>query len=203
MRKEANTTSEVVATLTVNTAVNVVEESNGWSKAKVNDKEGYILSSLLATQKQETSRSQTTPRQATTNQETQVATQQSSVAAPGKGATVIETARQYLGYRYVWGGSSPSTGFDCSGFTSYIYGLHGVSLSRTAAAQAGNGVAVDRSNLQAGDLVFFGNGGISHVGIYIGGGSFIHAANSNKGVIISTLSSGYYNSNYVCARRVM
>ena len=122
-------------------------------------------------------------------------------AAPGRAANVVETAKQYLGYKYVYGGSSPS-GFDCSGFTSYVYRLHGINLSRTSQAQFKNGVAVEKSNLQPGDLVFFYRG-ISHVGIYIGGGSFIHASNSRTGVIISTLSSGHYSSNYAGARRVM
>ena len=78
----------------------------------------------------------------------------------------------------------------------------GISLSRTSQAQSRNGVAVEKSNLQPGDLVFF-YGGLSHVGIYIGGGSFIHAANASKGVRIDTLTSGHYNNVYSCARRVM
>lgn len=206
VRKDSNTTSEIVTTLTVNTAVTVTEElSNGWSKIQVNGKEGYILTSLLSAQKQETSRSQTTPRQSTTqatNSNQAQSTTTANVAPSGRGATVIETAKQYLGYKYVYGGSSPSTGFDCSGFTSYIYKLHGVTLSRTSQAQSKNGVAVSKSDLQPGDLVFFYSG-ISHVGIYIGGGSFIHASNAERGVRIDTLSSGHYSGSFVCARRVM
>ena len=208
VRKDSNTTSEIVTSLTVNTAVTVTEElSNGWSKVSVNGQEGYILTSLLSTQKQETSRSQTTPRQATTqttnaNQAQNTTNTETNTASLGKGSTVIETAKKYLGYKYVYGGASPSTGFDCSGFTSYIYKQHGVTLSRTSQAQSKNGVAVSKSNLQPGDLVFFYSG-ISHVGIYIGGGSFIHASNAERGVRIDTLSSGHYSSSFVCARRVM
>ena len=97
---------------------------------------------------------------------------------------------------------SPS-GFDCSGFTSYIYKQFGVSLNRTAAGQYSNGSAVSRSELQAGDLVMFGQSGINHVGIYMGGGMMVHAANTSRGVTTDTINSGYYNTNYVGARRVM
>ena len=93
---------------------------------------------------------------------------------------------------------SPS-GFDCSGFTSYVYKHFGYSLNRTSSGQRSNGVAVSKSDLQAGDILCF-NG---HVGLYIGGGSFIHAANPSKGVIISSLSESYYQKNYITARRIL
>ncbi len=100
--------------------------------------------------------------------------------------------------------SGPNS-FDCSGFTSYVFKLHGISLSRTAQGQYSNGTAVARSNLQAGDLVMFGlsASGINHVGIYIGGGQIVHAANPSRGVTIDSITSGYYNNKYVGARRVM
>ena len=84
-----------------------------------------------------------------------------------------------------------------------MYRLHGVSLNRTAAGQYSNGVAVNRSDLQPGDLVMFGKSGINHVAIYAGGGRIVHAANSSRGVTTDTINSGYYNKNYVGARRVM
>lgn len=208
VRKEASTSSEIVTSLPINTAVEVVAEQGEWSQVKVNGKEGYISSSLLSATKQETSRSATTPRKAdtsTTEQKqpektttTPTATQKPS----GKGNTVVATAQQYIGCKYVYGGTSPS-GFDCSGFTSYVYKAHGVSLSRTAAGQYSNGVAVSRSDLQPGDLVMFGKSGITHVAIYAGGGKIVHAANSSRGVTTDTINSGYYNKNYVGARRVM
>ncbi len=208
VRKEASTSSEIVTSLPINTAVEVVAEQGEWSQVKVNGKEGYISSSLLSATKQETSRSATTPRKAdtsTTEQKqpektttTTTATQKPS----GKGNTVVATAQQYIGCKYVYGGTSPS-GFDCSGFTSYVYKAHGVSLSRTAAGQYGNGVAVSRSDLKPGDLVMFGKSGITHVAIYVGGGKIVHAANSSRGVTTDTINSGYYNKNYVGARRVM
>ena len=136
---------------------------------------------------------------------TQTASDNTGNPAPGNGATVIETANQYLGYKYIYGGSSPETGFDCSGFTSYVFKQHGVTLSRTAAGQYNNGVEVSRENLLPGDLIMFGSSisSINHVGIYLGGGKIIHAANSTRGVTTDTINSGYYNTNYVGARRVM
>ena len=111
---------------------------------------------------------------------------------------------QYLGYRYSWGGKDPSTGFDCSGFTYYVFGHFGYSLNRIACDQAINGVHVDASNLQPGDLLCFYSSSsyIGHVGIYIGNNRFIHAANSSTGVIISELS-GYYSTRGFEARRIV
>ena len=142
-----------------------------------------------------TSTAPTTQTQPTNNNTTAVTTS-------SKGSAVAETAKKYIGYKYVWGGTSPSTGFDCSGFAQYVYKQNGVSLNRTAAAQTGNGTAVDKSNLQPGDLVFFGKGGIDHVGIYIGGGQMVHASNSTRGVRTDNITSGYYNNKYACARRI-
>ena len=202
LRKEANTTSEIVTTLPVNTAVDVLEEVNGWSKVKVSGKEGYISSSLLSTTKQETSRGTETPRKATQQTTNDTDTTSSQTVSSGSGVSVVEKAKSYIGCKYVYGGMSPS-GFDCSGFTSYIYKQFGVSLNRTAAGQYSNGSAVSRSELQAGDLVMFGQSGINHVGIYMGGGMMVHAANPSRGVTTDTINSGYYNTNYVGARRVM
>jgi cell wall-associated NlpC family hydrolase len=94
-------------------------------------------------------------------------------APPSRHGGVVGIAMQYLGVPYKWGGASPSTGFDCSGFIMYVYGQIGVSLPHNAAAQYGYGTPVSRSQLQPGDLVFFN--GLGHNGIYIGGGSFIHS----------------------------
>ena len=123
--------------------------------------------------------------------------------ASSHGGGVVSTATSLLGSRYVYGGSSPS-GFDCSGFTSYVYAQNGVSLNRTAAGQLSNGVAVSKSDLQPGDLVMFGSSAsnVYHVGIYVGGGQMIHAANSNRGVVYDTINSGYYANNYYGARRI-
>ena len=205
LRKTASTTSEVVTTLSLNSAVNVISEENGWSKVKVGDKEGYISSSLLSDKRQETSRSMTKFREKEKTDEESNKTENtntSNVASSGNGSSVVATANQYIGSRYVYGGTTPS-GFDCSGFTSYVYKKYGVSLSRTAAGQYSNGVAVSKGELQPGDLVMFGKSGINHVGIYIGGGKMIHAANPSRGVTTDTINSGYYGTNYVGARRIL
>ena len=112
---------------------------------------------------------------------------------------VVGIAMQYLGVPYVWGGASPS-GFDCSGFSMYVFAKIGVSLPHYAASQYGMGTAVSRDQLQAGDLVFFN--GLSHMGIYIGGGQFIHAPRSGDVVKISSLSESWYARTWVGARRL-
>jgi cell wall-associated NlpC family hydrolase len=112
---------------------------------------------------------------------------------------VVGIAMQFLGVPYSWGGASPS-GFDCSGLVAYAYGQMGVSLPHYAAAQYGMGVPVSRDQLQAGDLVFFN--GLSHVGIYIGGGQFVHAPHSGDVVKISSLSDSWYASTWYGARRL-
>lgn len=119
---------------------------------------------------------------------------------------MITYAKRFLGTKYVWGGTT-AKGFDCSGFVKYVFSHFNISLSRTSSAQAKCGTYVKKSNLAAGDLVFFDtNGGknnITHVGIYIGGGKFIHASSSHKKVVISDITSGYYSRKYMTARRVV
>lgn len=128
-----------------------------------------------------------------------------STASPAppdsRGTAVVAIAMRYLGIPYMWGGASPSTGFDCSGLTMYVYAQVGVSLPHYAAAQYGMGVSVARSQLQPGDLVFFN--GLSHMGMYIGGGNFIHAPRTGDVVKISSLSEAYYTASWVGARRVL
>jgi cell wall-associated NlpC family hydrolase len=114
------------------------------------------------------------------------------------GGQAVAIAEQYLGVPYVWGGASPS-GFDCSGLVMYVYGRLGVSLPHNAAAQYSMGTSVPRDALEPGDLVFFD--GLGHVGIYVGGGSFIHAPHTGTVVQISSMS-GWYASEYVGAKRI-
>ncbi len=220
LRKQASTNSGIVASLTQNTPVEVISESNGWSKVKVSGKEGYISSALLSAQKKETSRSMETTRKETNKQQTTPKTESTTKAtttsstpaqttqttkAPatsGKGSSIVAEASKYIGCKYRYGGTTPS-GFDCSGFTSYVYKKFGVNLNRTAAGQYSNGVSVTKSQLQPGDLVMFGKSGISHVAIYAGGGRIVHAATSKTGVRTDSLNSGYYSKNYVGARRIL
>jgi peptidoglycan DL-endopeptidase CwlO len=120
------------------------------------------------------------------------------VAPPATHGGVVGIAMRYLGTPYVWGGASPS-GFDCSGFVMYVYSQVGISLPHSSYAQYGYGSPVSLSQLQAGDLVFFD--GLGHVGIYVGGGTFIHAPHTGDVVKISSLS-GWYASTFVGGRRL-
>ena len=119
------------------------------------------------------------------------------------GSRIVEHSKKYIGVPYVSGGSSPS-GFDCSGFTSYVFKQFDISLPRTAAEQAAIGTPVSRDALIPGDLVFFNTyGGISHVGIYIGDDNFIHATVPGDVVRIGSMNTAYYSSRYVTARRII
>ena len=119
------------------------------------------------------------------------------------GNKIVAKAKQYLGVPYKWGGSDPS-GFDCSGFVYYVLRSQGINVSRTQTAMYAEGTPVSKSNLQPGDVVFFQNtykAGLSHVGIYVGGGQFIHAPSSGKVVSYANLYTDYYIAHYYGAVR--
>ena len=212
VREEPSTSSKEIDSLSRNDKVEITGEVDGWYQIKLNGKTGYVSSKYISDTKtaETTSRSgRSIKAENITPMEEQEETQSQSQDTSSSGTTgteVVEYAKQYLGYKYVSGGASPSTGFDCSGFTSYVYNHFGITLNRSSKDQIKNGVAVDRSNLQPGDIVVFNNSSntaIGHVGIYIGGDNFIHAANPSEGVRITSLSSSYYKIRYVGARRVI
>jgi cell wall-associated NlpC family hydrolase len=129
---------------------------------------------------------------------------------PSSAATrVLRTGDSYSGVKYVWGGNTPGEGFDCSGFTKYVFAKHGVTLPRTSREQvrAGAGVAADFRSLRPGDLMFFAEPGeaISHVAIYAGDGVILHASSSLGGVGYTDLNSGgeWFVAYFVAARRVL
>ena len=110
----------------------------------------------------------------------------------------------FVGYSYVWGGKSPSTGFDCSGLMYYVLTQYGYSMKRVANDQMTQGTYVSRSDLQVGDLVFFGYSGYAnHVGMYIGGGNFVHASTPSTGVRVNSLDESYYKTRFLCGRRII
>ena len=120
-----------------------------------------------------------------------------------RGAEIAARALEYAGSPYRWGGSSPA-GFDCSGFTMFIYGEFGVRLPRDLEGQLASGRRIDRDGLIPGDLLIFENTyrhGISHGGIYLGDGRFIHAADERTGVVVSALENTYWASRYYAASR--
>lgn len=221
VRAKSTTNSSVVTTLTQNTQVKAIGEEGDWYKVEVNGKSGYILKSLLSANKVEvTSRSSNPDRQTTTNNTTQTTTNNTKTEQQtsnnntkkettnnnsSKGEQIVAYAKQFLGRKYVYGGSGPNT-FDCSGFTMYVYKHFGYSMGHSAITQAGLGKYVSKSNLQPGDLVIFNdsaNRSIGHVGIYVGGGKFIHASSGSGKIIISSLSGSYYNTRYVTGRRII
>ncbi len=162
--------------------VTILGEENGWYHIQFDNVDGYIYGQYLQ---------KNAPAPAITD--------------GSFGAQVAALAQQYLGVPYVYGGSTPS-GFDCSGFTMYIYGLAGVSLPHSATEQLyRHGAPVEKADLQVGDAVFFfrpGTSSIGHVGIYIGDGNFVHARTSIARVSIDSLNSTYYRNYYAGAKRM-
>lgn len=117
---------------------------------------------------------------------------------------IVNYALQFEGYPYVYATAGPDT-FDCSGFTSYVYKQFGYTLNRCSKDQLYNGVPVSKAELQPADILLFSRDGtvVTHVGLYIGNGQFIHASTSTTGVIISDLNSNYYVAHYFAARRII
>jgi len=113
----------------------------------------------------------------------------------------VSYAKRLVGVPYRYGGSTPRSGFDCSGLVSFVYRHFGITLPRTSYGQFGTGRSVARAALRPGDLVFFD--GVGHVGMYVGGGRFIHSPSSGKRVQVSSLSESWYRSRYVGARRLV
>ena len=182
VRSGASTEAEVLASVNTGTIVTVNGLVDGWYDVTCQyGTKGYIRSDFLDLTKDATS-------------------------STASGSGIVDTAMKHLGTRYSYGGASPS-GFDCSGFTMYVYKQFGYSLPHTATGQWQSGIGTrvySISELQPGDLVLFNdpsrNAGktCSHVGIYIGNGQHIHSSSSrSKGVIISDLTSGYYNTYFV------
>ena len=182
MRAAAGTDSEIVRVTTYGESVEILGVDGEWYKVSAGGKTGYIRGDYV-------SFTEPDPSQAP--------------AAGSIGEQIVAFAEQFLGTPYVWAGSSPS-GFDCSGFVSYVFKNFGYTVNRTAASMYTNGVAVDKSELQIGDAVFFASSSesIGHVGIYIGDCEFIHSSTGCGYVTISGLDESYYSRMYVGARRI-
>lgn len=228
LRKQASTSSDILMTVEINTKLIVIGEDGDWYLVKTSEGNAYVSKELLSDKQTTTSRSlglrteeekekQTVQNTKSTSNNTvdKVATVTSSNS--DKGDKIVEYAKQFLDVPYVYGGATPS-GFDCSGFTMYVYKKFGISMGHGAQMQSKIGKAIKtdktsasslKKNLQPGDLVFFLDyetmDEIGHCGIYIGNGNFIHASSgSGYCVKINSLLPGeYYNTRYCAARRVI
>jgi cell wall-associated NlpC family hydrolase len=129
-----------------------------------------------------------------------------SVASSPSAARLLGIAQAQLGARYTWGGTSPATGFDCSGFVYYVFNTFGHPIDRQLPGQRAAGRPVRREELRPGDVIFFENtyaAGLSHNGIYLGDGRFIHAADESTGVVLTMLSAAYWDQRYAGAVRIV
>lgn len=181
VRALASINSDIITTVPQGSTLVVYGDEEGWYKVAANGVVGYISKDYFTTEAIVTS------------------------VVSSLGQAVVDEAMKHVGKAYVYGATGPNA-FDCSGFTSYVYRQLGYSLNRVAADQSKNGVPVERSDLQLGDLVLFNNRGtsyIGHVGIYIGNNKMVHASTSSTGVIVTDLDSAYYNERYAGARRIV
>ncbi len=193
VRSGAGTSYSKLGKLEYKEKVTVLSTSNGWSKINYNGKTGYVDSSYLQN---------TVPGSNGNN------ANNNNNTVSTKANEVIAYAKTLLGKPYVWGAQGPNS-FDCSGFTYYVFkNKAGIVLPRTSSAQSKYGTYVSKSNLKAGDLVFFdtngaNDGNVSHVGMYIGNGQMIHASYGQKKIVIANFNDSYYQKAYVNARRVL
>lgn len=172
--------------LDIYTAVTVTGKcSNGWYRVQYKGHTAYIKGEYLSTESGGQSIG-------------------GGSSGSGTATDIANFAMSFVGYSYVWGGMSPSTGFDCSGLMYYVLTQYGYSMKRVANDQMTQGTAISRDNLQVGDLVFFGYGSYAnHVGMYIGNGNFVHASTPSTGVRVNSLNETYYNTRYIGARRII
>lgn len=184
VRTMPNTDSAVIGQCVYGSSVEIIGRENEWYKIKYGNGCAYVHGDYV---------------------QTNAAPAAVQAQAPLMGQQVVNIAKQYIGTPYVYGGMSPA-GFDCSGFVKYVYSQLGVNLNRVAEDQAKNGYAVTRDSLAPGDIICFSSGSgssyISHVGIYVGDGKFIHSPRTGYTVTIENLNSGSYSRRYYCARRI-
>ena len=219
IRKEPSTTADIIMTVEENTALKVVGEEGDWYKVDTSEGEAYVIKSALSSERTQTTSRGSLDRKANSDKTTENSSDSNKVASNTSklGSEIVSYAKKFLGVPYVYGGAS-SSGFDCSGFTMYVFDHFGISMGHGAQMQSKLGKAVEANknsktslleNLEVGDLVFFLDyetmDEIGHCGIYIGDGDFIHASSgSGYCVKINSLLPGeYYNTRYCSARRVI
>ena len=193
VRKGPSTSHAKVGKLSHGAQVTVTSTSNGWSKIESGNINGYVSDQYLTTNKPSNNENTNNSNNSSTS---------------NQASKVLSFARAQIGKSYVWGAQGPSS-FDCSGLTYYVYkNSVGITLPRVSSAQGNAGVAVSKSNLQPGDLVFFdtsgaNNGQITHVGIYAGNNMLIHASSGKGKVIETSMATSYWQNAFVKARRVL
>lgn len=219
IRKEPSTTADIIMTVEENTALKVIGEEGDWYKVDTSEGEAYVIKSALSSERTQTTSRGSLDRKANSDKTTENSSDSNKVASNTSklGSEIVSYAKKFLGVPYVYGGAS-SSGFDCSGFTMYVFDHFGISMGHGAQMQSKLGKAVEANknsktslleNLEVGDLVFFLDyetmDEIGHCGIYIGDGDFIHASSgSGYCVKINSLLPGeYYNTRYCSARRVI
>jgi len=201
-RSAPSTSSSRISSLPNGTVVSIVGIKDGWFVAKYGSSVGYVHPDYIKITKD----TSTVSRGASPSADSSSAPA-SDGSVSDKRAALISFAKQYLGVKYKAGGASPS-GFDCSGFTYYVFkNSAGITLNRSSASQYTNCTPIKKSELIPGDLVFFANpraskSRIGHVGIYIGNGQFIHSTSPGDVVSITNLSDSYYTKYYKASGRV-
>ena len=214
VRKKASTDSKIVTLVSEDDKLKVKKQTDDWAKVKVDGQTGYVSKDYAKVtysfgKAKSMKQIQAEQEEKATKKRAEEAARSKSVSTTSSGSSatgsrIASYAQQFVGNPYRYGGNSLTNGIDCSGFTQQIMAKFGYSISRTSSSQSGDGRAVSTSNLRAGDLVFYGDGGsIDHVALYIGGGQVVHASNSapypRGGIKIS-------NVNYrtpICARRII
>ena len=181
VRTEPTTESASLGLLPYGSSVELCEQVGSWYKIEFKDQVGYIFGDYV---------------------KINGAQDAAPTTAEDKRNLLIETAKQYIGTPYVYGGSSPS-GFDCSGYVKYVYDKLGISLPRTSYEQASTGTKVSLEELRPGDIVCFGYSSINHVGIYVGDGQYIHSPRTGYTVCIAPMSERIDNGNFCYGRRII
>lgn len=206
-RQSASTSSKKIGTLNKTAGIEILDISSGWNKVKIGSKVGYVAAKFVTAVAAVSSTGTSEKSTVKTSRAVSVMSLEVFGAANESiAANVINYAKEFIGVKYVYGGSSPR-GFDCSGFIGYVYKNFGINLNRSAAGMYSNGAKVSKSQLETGDLLFFdassrkASGVIDHAGIYMGNGMFIHASSSNREVRIQKLSE--YKGTYLGAKRVL
>lgn len=198
IREEMSTDSEVVGKIRKDAICEVVSIEDEWCEIESGEIKGYISNDYLLTGVDANEKAEVMMSE---GKELETAITMMEYRY-GKGVTdiqmeICEYARQFVGNPYVWGGTSLTKGADCSGFTLSVYRKYGVSLPHSSKAQANCGTRIDVSEVQPGDLVFYGGKNIHHVAMYIGNGQVVHAQSAKTGIVVTSM---YYNTPTRAAR---